>query len=191
MPADEDFTQLNSERILLRRFRSEDLDAFVAYRSDASVSALQPWENYSPLDGIEFLAQQSAIHPGSPGEWFQLAIESKETGGLVGDVAMHVSDDDPLQVEIGFSMATDHQGLGYATEAVETLLDYLFRDLRKHRAFAITDVSNARAIELLERVGFRREGTFVDAVRFKRRWASEHLYAMLRREWLPDEEPER
>jgi RimJ/RimL family protein N-acetyltransferase len=76
------------------------------------------------------------------------------------------------------------------TEAIERLLDYIFDDLRKHRVFAITDVQNARAIALLERVGLRREGTFIDSVWFKRHWASEHLYALLHHEWLPDSEEE-
>ena len=188
MPADENFTRLETERLILRRFTAEDIDAFVAYRSDSDVASLQSWESYSPKDGREFLAHQLLIHPCSPGEWFQFAIESKDTGVLIGDCAMHVSDEDPRQAEIRFTVAPDHQGVGYADEAVAAVLDYLFGEKRLRRVYAMTDVNNAAAIALLDGLGFRREGTFVESSWFKRRWASEHLYAMLRREWLDDDE---
>ena len=38
------FTMLTTERLVLRRFRPEDLDAFVAYRSDPQVARYQGWE---------------------------------------------------------------------------------------------------------------------------------------------------
>lgn len=190
MPADPTFTHIETERLILRRFTDADIDAFVAYRSDADVASLQSWESYSPKDGQEFLAHQLEIHPGQPGEWFQFAIEAKDFGALVGDCALHVLDEDPRQAEIGFTLAPDHQGMGYMTEAVEAVLDYVFGTLRKHRVYALTDVKNERAIALLERVGFRREGTFIESAWFKRRWASEHLYAMLHTEWMPEDAEE-
>ncbi len=190
MPADETFSRLETERLTLRRFTEADLDAFVTYRSDADVASLQSWESYSDTDAREFLTHQLKVHPGTPGEWFQFAIEAKDFGGLVGDCALQVLDEDPRQAEIGFTLAPDHQGLGYMTEAIEALLDYVFGPLRKHRVFALTDVKNERAIALLERVGFRREGTFIESQWFKRRWASEHLYAMLHGEWTKDGEEE-
>ena len=43
---------------------------------------------------------------------------------LIGDCAAHVRADDPRQAEIGFTLAAEHQGQGYATEAVRRLLEY-------------------------------------------------------------------
>ncbi len=42
--ADASFTSLTAARLVLRRFRPEDLDAFVAYRSDPRVARYQSWE---------------------------------------------------------------------------------------------------------------------------------------------------
>ena len=63
------------------------------------------------------------------GTWFQLAIELVETGELIGDCGLHTLADRPGQAEIGITMACEHQGRGYATEAVSCLLDYVFRRL--------------------------------------------------------------
>jgi RimJ/RimL family protein N-acetyltransferase len=48
------FSALTTERLVLRRFRSEDLDAFVAYRSDPQIARYQVWE-------APYLAGQHAI----------------------------------------------------------------------------------------------------------------------------------
>jgi RimJ/RimL family protein N-acetyltransferase len=52
-----------------------------------------------------------------------------------------------------------------------------------HRVIAISDVENTASFRVLERLGFRREGHFVENLMFKGKWASEYHYAMLAREW--------
>ena len=63
------------------------------------------------------------------------------------------------------------------------MLDYLFAELDLHRVIAITDVENVSSFSMLDRLGFRREGHFVENLMFKGQWASEYHYAMLKREW--------
>ena len=123
------------------------------------------------------------LHPDVTGTWFQMAIELAEAGPLVGDLGLHTLADRPGQAEIGFTLAREHQGKGYATEAVNRLLDYVFGVLGKHRVIAVTDARNAPAARVLERVGMRREGHFVENIWFKGGWGDEYEYAMLEREW--------
>ena len=80
-------------------------------------------------------------------------------------------------------MACEHQGKGFATEAVNCLLDYVFGKIAKHRVIAVADTRNAPAVRLLERVGMRREGHFIENIWFKGEWGDEFQYAMLEREW--------
>jgi ribosomal-protein-alanine N-acetyltransferase len=68
-------------------------------------------------------------------------------------------------------------------EAVERLLAYLFDELDLHRVIAITDVENIPSCNMLDRLGFRREGHFVENLMFKGNWGSEYYYGMLKREW--------
>jgi aminoglycoside 6'-N-acetyltransferase len=134
------FTTLTTERLVLRRFRPQDLDAFVAYRSDPQVARYQGWEAPYPADQAhQFLQQLQDSHPDTPGEWFQFAVAPRHTDRLIGDCAAHVRADDPRQAEIGFTLATEHQGHGYATEAVRRLLHYLLIERDKHRVSATCD----------------------------------------------------
>src|SRR5581483_9815432 len=180
---DVDFQRLFSPRLMLRRFRESDLPVFCRYRSDPAIARYQSWTTFTEEDGKQFFAGQAKLHPDTPGTWFQFAIEQLESGGMIGDCALHTPAEPPGQVEIGFTLAPAHHGQGFATEAVMCLLDYVFGTLNKHRAIAITDARNFAAAQVLERVGMRREGHFRENVWFKGQWGDELLYAVLDREW--------
>ncbi|CAN5706342.1 MAG: GNAT family N-acetyltransferase [Rubrobacter sp.] len=178
------FTRIESKRIILRRFEDSDLASFVAYRNDAEVACYQSWDSLDEREARAFIREMESAQPGVPGEWFQFAIESKETGDLVGDCALRVAEHEPYGAEIGFTLAREYQGRGLASEAVSRLLDYAFDVLGLHRVVAIADCRNAPSVALLERLGLRREGHFVENVWFKGGWADEYLYAVLKDEWL-------
>jgi len=178
------FERLTSARLVLRRFRADDIETFVRYRADPAIARFQSWEDFSEADGQEFFAWISTQHPDTPGEWFQFAIELTATGTMIGDCALHVLAGNARVVEIGFTLAPFHQGRGYATEAVACLLDYVFGPLAKERATAITDERNAASIAVLERLGFVRDPAPREPVIFKGEAYDEHLYSVRRADWL-------
>ena len=167
----------------LRHFRDADLALFMAYRNDPEVARYQGWEGISEPEARVFLQEQKEIQPGVPGHWFQIAVELKETGMLVGDCALKIEEHDERQAEIGCTLSRAYQGRGIASEAVSCVLEYAFVTLRLHRVIAITDCENAASVALLERLGLRREGHFRQNVWFKGKWGDEFLYAMLQEEW--------
>ena len=171
----------STERLTVRPMRPEDVDAFVAYRSDPEVARYQSWSDYTLEQGRSLVAEMQGLRPGVPGEWVQLAID--DGTGLVGDLATCVDPDEHRQLEVGFTLAPEHQGKGYATEALHGLLGHAFATLAMHRVVAITDARNDAAAALLRRVGFRQEAHFRDNVFFKGAWGSELLFAMLQSEW--------
>jgi RimJ/RimL family protein N-acetyltransferase len=72
---DSTFERLTAARLVLRRFRADDIETFVRYRADPAIARFQSWENFSAADGQKFFASMSTQHPDTPGEWFQFAIE--------------------------------------------------------------------------------------------------------------------
>jgi RimJ/RimL family protein N-acetyltransferase len=180
---DASFDRLETARLILRRFRASDLDSFVAYRADPSVARYQSWENFTREDGMRFIEEMMAQDPDKAGEWFQIAIELKATGEMIGDCAVHALADAPSEAEIGFTIAPQFQGLGYATEAVTGLLAYLFGPLGKRRVIAITDVRNAASVRVLRRLRFVRDDHPREPTRFKGELCEEHLYVLTRDIW--------
>ena len=178
-----DFTTLETTRLRLRHFVDSDLLAFMGYRNDPEVARYQSWENISEPGARAFIQAQKEIQPGIPGQGFQIAIELKETGGLIGDCYFTMNELDRRQAEIGFTLSRAFQGQGFATEAVSCFLNYAFLTFNLHRIIAITDCENTASAALLERLGMRREGHFLKNVWFKGKWGDEYLYAILDEEW--------
>jgi RimJ/RimL family protein N-acetyltransferase len=175
---------LETTRLNLRAFQNSDTARFAEYRSDPEVAKYQSWETpYTVRQASKFIADNEVVHPGTPGEWYQIAIERKDSRQLIGDCAFHVLAEDPKQVEIGFTLSANFQGQGIATEAVKKLIDYLFGELLLHRISAICDSENSASRKLLEKVGMRQEAHFIENIWFKGKWGSEYAYGLLRNEW--------
>ena len=155
---DATFSELETDGLIVRRFRPEDTEAFSAYRNDPDVARHQGWEiPYSAQEANDFISELSHLSPGRPGTWFQFAVAPTRSSGLIGDVGLRTTSEDPLQGEIGFSFASASQGHGYATKAVTAVVKYAVTILGMRRVFAITDARNTKAQDLLERIDFELE----------------------------------
>ena len=176
MRADRGFEPLVTERLRLRRSRPEDAEAISAYRRDPEVNRYQGWERTDP-DGIrEEIERMAALAPGDPG-WVQLTVEELDGGRLVGDVGLSPAEDEPGVIKLGYTIDPDHQGRGYATEAVGALADYAFETLGAELARVYASAENIPSHRVAEKVGMElierfehREGDEVwHGVRYERR----------------------
>lgn len=183
---------IETPRLILRPFGQQDIEPFARYRSDPDVARYQGWEApYSLEQAASFVAEMQRAVPGASGQWLQIAVEEKSTGCLAGDCAFKLQGAGPFQAELGMTLARDFWSKGYAAEAVTALLDALFADPNLHRAYANIDPRNRSSARLLERLGFRHEGRFIESLWFKGGWADEDWYAILRGEWLARSDPKK
>lgn len=182
---DVSFDRLLTPRLILRRFEAHDAEAFAAYRSLPEVARYQSWDAPYPVERARaFVGWLAEHHPDEPGEWHQLAIAGREDPDrLIGDCGFRSRVDEPALVDVGFTLDPSAQGRGYATEAIAELLRYLFEERGKHKVCADCDTRNDASWRLLERLGFRREGTLRHSYRDGGSWADEHLYGLLAADW--------
>jgi RimJ/RimL family protein N-acetyltransferase len=174
---------LQSERLCLRLLRVEDAARIFAYRSLPEVERYQGWEAFTMEDAERLVDNQLQVVPNTPDSWLQLAITTRASGTLIGDCGLHFLGEETQQVEIGITLSPDYQGQGFATEALECVLEYVFGQLKMRRVSTIIDARNCASARLMERVGFRKEAHHLENVWFKGEWVSEIIFAMLRREW--------
>jgi len=175
--------ELKTPRLVLRPLVVADCESMHRYRSLPEVWRYQHWAPAATDEISEFIADQAAIEPDTPGTWYQLAITVRSSGDLVGDCGLHFHEHDSHQTEFGITVAPEHQGQGYATEAAQALLAYLFGTLGKHRVFASADPRNTPSLRLMERLGMRQEAHFRESVLIRDEWTDDVICAMLRREW--------
>ena len=175
--------EILTQRLQLSQLLETDALALFEYRSDAEVCRYQSFEPGSIEDAKKFIEPLLGVSFDTPDTWFQFGIRLQESGLLIGDIGAHFMADDSRQVEIGFTVAPDYQGQGFATEAVTGLLDYLFGTTQKHRVFASVDPRNKPSIALLKHIGMREEAHFRQSIWFKGEWADDMVFGILKSEW--------
>ena len=117
-----EFSQLETERLIIRRFRDDDLEAYVAIRSSPEVTAFEG--EYTLERGRELIESMKNKDLGAPG-WFQFAFEDKHSGELIGDMAFNFIQL-PQTAEMGYSLAPSRWGKGLAFEATAKILELAF-----------------------------------------------------------------
>ena len=147
--------EIVTARLRLDALRDEDADALFAYRGDPAVSRFQGWKPASRSDAVRFIQAQQGVAPDTRGTWWQRAIRLRDSGELIGDLGLHFVDG--ATVEAGVSLAPAYQRRGYAREALEVMLDFVFGGLRKQRVVAFVAPRNFMCMRLLEGLGMRRD----------------------------------
>ena len=149
---------LLTERLTIEPLAHQDLMAFVRYRQDPEIARFQSWDtDYSELQGSALIDSQVGILLPEPGEWLQLAIRESKDGELLGDLALHRLANEGNSFEIGFTLAAEFQGKGFAREAANRLVEFLFTDQNAETIIACTDRRNARSVNLLISLGFKHQ----------------------------------
>jgi len=116
----------------------------------------------------------------------RLFLVEKKDGSKIGFIAhFHVlhTGTGTRQLEVGYSLIPSERGKGYCSEAVKIMVDYLFLSREIVRIQAQTDVRNVASQKVLEKAGFKREGTLRKTGFVRGEWTDDYIYSILREEW--------
>ena len=175
---------LKTARLVLRSFVRSDIEVLLDLQSRPEVVRYMPW-GARDRDEVTAVLEDRLSHHAlrEEGERITLAVTLAAGGALIGDVVLKWISEAHRQGEIGFSFLPEHQGRGYATEAVGPVLEMGFGGLGLHRIVGHCDPRNGPSVRLMERLGMRREAHLRENECFKGEWADELIYAMLASEW--------
>ena len=175
------------ERVVLREFTMDDIDAMYAYLSDDEVFRHASWGPLTLDETIESVREAMEAARATPRRDFELAVTLGDTGELVGQVTLKTDRYIPRirqrTSELGYMLRRDCWGRGFATEAARVLLDFAFGELGLHRVFAVVDEDNPASIRVVEKLGFRREARHVKDAFHQGEWFTTLIYAVLAEEW--------
>ena len=110
-------------------------------------------------------------------QWF--FIEKKD-GTKIGFISHFLS---AGEVEIGYNIVPNQRNKGYATEAIQIIIDYLFLSKDIMRIQAKTDPENTQSWKALEKAGFKREGILRRTFFCQGKWRDDCIYSIIREEW--------
>ena len=177
------FPQLSTPRLAIRDLEANDGPRVFSYHRHPDVARFQSWGTES-VDVIQtYIRSLAGKDPDTPGCWYQVGIFLGDGGKLIGDCGFRVLESEPRQAEIGITLAPEFQHQGYATEALQALLEYLLVTLGKHRVFGSVDPENVTSIRLMERLSMRKEAHLVRSLWFRGEWVDDVIFAILASEW--------
>lgn len=144
---------LKTERLQLRRWRSEDLDEFITLNLDPEVTTYLP-NPYTPsyaCDVFELIEEEF-----QKCGYSLMAVDEKKSGNFIGYVGLHHTQLSFMTeeiVEIGWRLKRKFWGRGYATEAAKACLEYAFNRLQLPEIYSFTAEINTPSRKVMEKLG--------------------------------------
>lgn len=175
---------LHTDRLRLRPFTEADGDDLYALQSDAEVLRYwdsPPWTERSSVE--RFLADNRRMVDEGTGA--RLAVDRASDGAFVGWSTFNSWNADFRSASFGYCFTRESWGHGYATESSRAVLEWAFATLDLNRVQAETDTRNTASARVLEKLGFRLEGTLREDCIVNGDVSDSWVFGLLRREWQP------
>lgn len=149
--------ELQTERLVLREWRNEDLDPFASMNSDPEVMQFMP-KLLSRDESVALIQRiRDHFHYYGFGWW---ALEVREAQSFVGFVGLSIPRfEAPFTpcVEIGWRLAREAWGQGFATEAARAAVTFGFNKLGLNEILSFTVPDNVRSRSVMERLGMSHD----------------------------------
>jgi RimJ/RimL family protein N-acetyltransferase len=154
--------RLETERLLLRPFVADDLDALALFYADPEV--MRYMGSGGTLDRTATHGSLERMIAGLEAQGFgQLAVVRKEDGAVLGRCGILVWDEQwrpialsdargPVQFEIGYLLGREFWGHGYATEAATEVRDWALANLAPPRLICLIHSDNERSAKVARKL---------------------------------------
>lgn len=172
--------RLETERLILRPWSTEDAEDLYAYASTPKVGPMAGWK---PHENLEESKKILAMFIEEDDTW---ALELKETHHVIGSVGLHSRTREGLVLdrEIGYVISEDCWGRGLVVEAVKAVLAYAFDELQMNTLMVAHFCFNKQSKRVIEKLGFEHRKHLPEVcVRYDGVVLDEEIYSMTREQY--------
>ncbi|MGN9839659.1 GNAT family N-acetyltransferase [Nonomuraea sp. H19] len=151
---------METERLIMRRWREEDREPFAAMNADLEVTEHLPGTLTREQSDAMVDRMERDFDRHGHGLW---ALEVRDSGQFIGftGLALQTFDAPFLPAwEIGWGLARPAWGHGYATEAARKAIEYAFTEAGLDEIISMTAEGNLRSRAVMERLGMTYEADF-------------------------------
>ena len=164
-PIDVTNIRIETERLVLRPWKLDDLTDLYEYASVEGVGEMAGWNHHKNIEESKVILDSFIRHKKT------FALELKENGKVIGSLGMEELDPDPVVGErygreIGYVLSKDYWGRGLMTEAVRAVIDYCFTILDYDYLTCGHFDHNDRSRRVVEKCGFQYVKDIVHHTRF-------------------------
>jgi RimJ/RimL family protein N-acetyltransferase len=168
--------QLETERLILRRFREEDVDVMTQLFANPDFMRFSLGAFTERKQTVAFI--EKVMGWDRAGMPWQFAVVSRGKHTVIGYCGFHHHPEVPGEVEIGYRLHPKYWNRGLITEAARVVRDHTFVDLKLPRVISLIHPENIPSRRVAEKNGMKveKEITF--------RGFPTLVYAIIREEWL-------
>ncbi len=172
---------IQTQRLSLREFASEDLDALCGLVCDRRVTRYMFYMPGARCDAEGYLQRAVAYRNERPRGVWELAIADLAGGGLLGSCNLTLMA--AGEADLGYMLRRDAWGRGLGTETALALIEAGFNQMALNRIISTVDVRNMASIRVLEKTGLRWEATYRKLRKIRGEWRDCHLFTLSREAW--------
>lgn len=148
---------IKTKRLFLRPWREEDLEPFAQLNADPRVMEYFPSMKSEQETAEEFALIRKGFETTGWGFWAAELIESGKFIGFIGLQIVRFTSNFTPAVEIGWRLAYEYWGKGYATEGAHAALKYGFENLGLNEVVSFTAINNMRSRRVMEKIGMHHD----------------------------------
>ena len=149
---------LETERLILRRFTIDDaVPMFDNWASDDEVTKFLTWPTHKSIEDSKWFINMCLDNYSSL-SFYNWAIELKDTHELIGNISFVKIFEDTASVDFGWVIGRKYWGNGYAPEACNRIIDFIFDEVEANCVYAIHDVNNQKSGRAMQKLGMKFEG---------------------------------
>ncbi|MEG0291650.1 MAG: GNAT family protein [Anaerovoracaceae bacterium] len=172
--------QFETERLVLSRWKLEDAQSLFDYAKDENVGPHAGWRPHKSVNESKEIIKTIFL----PNMVWKIVL--KETGEVIGSIGLEPDRrrEGIKSKEMGYSLAYNHWGKGYMTEAAKCIKDYAFDVLSLELLAIQTGPDNIRSQRVIDKLGFIYEGRLRKAYKIYDGSNRDVLvYSITREEW--------
>ncbi|SMF87098.1 ribosomal-protein-alanine N-acetyltransferase [Paenibacillus uliginis N3/975] len=177
------FPILETERLILRLVEDRDAEQLYEILSDAEVAKFDYFYPVTSKEQVlKFIERyKKEIEENEEITW---GIILKETNKLIGTCCLGSFDEGARRGELGYDIAQVKWGKGYATEALEAVIDYGFDIMNLNRIEATITPGNDASVKVLSKLNFIQEGVVRERDLIKGKLEDGIMMSILKRDYI-------
>lgn len=152
---------LQTERLVIRAFATADAEPLFPHAASPNVARFTLWEHHKSIDDTLMFVRdyaRSRYAEGVP-EPYAIVLKGDPNQSPIGAVGCFWVSQPNRSMELGYWLSEQFWGRGITAEACRAVVTYTFATYRPERIQARVIAGNAASARVLEKLGFRYEGT--------------------------------
>jgi diamine N-acetyltransferase len=178
---------MRGTRVNLRALEPDDVEVLYAWENDRSIwhlsNTITPFSRFT-LEQYVLNAGQDIYATRQLRMMIDL-IEPREETRSIGSVDLFDFEPSHQRAGVGILLLEAFRGKGYASEALDLLINYAFDVLQLHQLFTNIATNNTESIRLFESKGFQFIGTKKEWNRSRNKWQDESMYQLIPQPVMP------